>query len=153
MLSRDQSLRPETWNLLGTSGNVFDSPRATINSSSTPYQGMLHSWNQSAAGENPVRDSAGKLVARTEEGNRETIPTPRFVRRPSTMNSFFPAESYPQNYVAEINQDFRSRSFNLTNSPHLQRFHVGNNIPNPSISAWRLCYGSKMRRWSIQWMN
>ena len=54
MLSGDQSLRPETWNLLGTSGNVFDSPRALSNSSSTPYQGMLHSWTQSAAGENPV---------------------------------------------------------------------------------------------------
>ena len=26
MLSRDQSLRLDTWNLLGTSGNVFDSP-------------------------------------------------------------------------------------------------------------------------------
>ena len=25
-LSRDQSLRPDTWNLLGTSGNVFGSP-------------------------------------------------------------------------------------------------------------------------------
>ena len=30
MLSRDQSLRTETWNLFGTSGNVFDSPRAVI---------------------------------------------------------------------------------------------------------------------------
>ena len=55
MLSRDQSLRPETWNLLGTSGNVFDSPRAVIDSSSASYQGMLHSWNQSATGANPVR--------------------------------------------------------------------------------------------------
>ena len=66
MLSRDQSLRPETRNLLGTSGNVFDSPRAVINSSSTPYQGMLHSWNQSATSGNPVRDSTGKLVARSK---------------------------------------------------------------------------------------
>ena len=46
MLSRDQSLRPETWNLLGTSGNVFDRPCVLINSSSTPYQGMLHCWNR-----------------------------------------------------------------------------------------------------------
>ena len=43
MLRRDQSLRSDTWKLLGTSGNVFDSPRAVINSSSTPYQGILHS--------------------------------------------------------------------------------------------------------------
>ena len=30
MLSRDQSLRPDSWNLLGTSGNVFGSPLAPI---------------------------------------------------------------------------------------------------------------------------
>ena len=46
MPSRDPNLRPGTWNLLGTSGNVFDSPRTVIDSSSTPYQGMLHSFNK-----------------------------------------------------------------------------------------------------------
>ena len=56
MLSRETSLRADTWNLPGTTGNVFDSPRAVIDSSSTPYQGMLHSWNQSATDENPVRE-------------------------------------------------------------------------------------------------
>ena len=117
-----QLLRPETWNLLGTSGNVFDSPRAVTNSSSTPYQGMLHSWNQCATSGNPVRDSTGKLVAGSEERNRETIPTPRFARRPSTMNSFF-LSSHRITWL--INQDFRSRSFNLINFPHPQRFHVG----------------------------
>ena len=35
---------------------------------------MLHSWNQSATGGNPVRGTTGKLVARSEERNRETIP-------------------------------------------------------------------------------
>ena len=49
MLSRDRSLRPETWNLLGTSGNAFGQSTCS-NSSSTPYQGMLHSWSQSATG-------------------------------------------------------------------------------------------------------
>ena len=87
MLSRDQSWRPDTWNLLGTSGNVFDSPRAVIKSSSTPYQGTLHSWNQSATDGNPVRDNAEKSVAGSEERNRET--TPRIARKPSAMNSFF----------------------------------------------------------------
>ena len=43
MMGRDQSLRSDTWNLLGTSGNVFGSPRAVIDSTSTPHQGMLHS--------------------------------------------------------------------------------------------------------------
>ena len=92
-LSRDQSLRPDTWHLLGTSGNVFDSPRPLIGSPSTPYHGMLHSWNQSGTGENPVRESTGKPVARSEAGNRENI-----VRRPLTMDYLFPAEVvYPQN--------------------------------------------------------
>ena len=49
MLSRDQSLRLESWNLLGTSGNVFGQSTCS-NSSSTPYQRMLHSWSQSATG-------------------------------------------------------------------------------------------------------
>ena len=49
-----------------------------------------------------MRDSTGKPVARSEERNRETVPKPRFVRKPSTMNCFVPAEgSHPQNYVAD----------------------------------------------------
>ena len=99
LVSRDQSLRPDTWNLLGTSGNVFDSPRAVIDSSSKPY---LPSWNQSATGGNPVRESTRKPVARSEERNRETVPTPRSARRPSTLDSLSPVEgAYPQNYVAD----------------------------------------------------
>ena len=70
MLSRHQTPRSGTWNLLGTSGNVSDSPRA-----STPHQGMLHAWNQSAKGGNTVRDRTGKPVAICEQRNRETIPT------------------------------------------------------------------------------
>ena len=38
MPTRDQSLRPETWNLFGTSGNVFDNPPAPIDSASTPQK-------------------------------------------------------------------------------------------------------------------
>ena len=45
VLSRDQSLRPDTRNMLGTSGNFIDSPLAPIGSSSTLRRGMLHSWN------------------------------------------------------------------------------------------------------------
>ena len=37
MLSRDKSLRPDTWNSLVTPGNVFDNPSASVNSVSTPY--------------------------------------------------------------------------------------------------------------------
>ena len=67
MPSRDPSLRPDTWNLLGKSGNVFQSPCAVIDSSPSPCQGMLHSLNQSATGENPVRESTGKVVAKSKQ--------------------------------------------------------------------------------------
>ena len=98
LLSRDQSLRPDSWNLLGTSGNVFDNPSAPIYSVSTPFSGMLHAWNVNATDADPVRPSKGRPVARREERSREAIPTPRFARRPSTMNSLFPAERvHPQN--------------------------------------------------------
>ena len=38
MLRRDHSLRPDTWNLSGTQGNVIGNPRAVIDSSSTLHQ-------------------------------------------------------------------------------------------------------------------
>ena len=75
-----------------TGETFFGNPRAVIDSSQTPYQGILHSLNQSATGGNPVQKSTGKLVAGSEEQNRDTIPTPRFARKLSTLNSFFPAE-------------------------------------------------------------
>ena len=62
--SRDQSLRPDTWNLSGTQGNVFDNPGAVIDSSQTPYQGILHSTTPSATGSIPVQVSTGRPVAR-----------------------------------------------------------------------------------------
>ena len=84
--SRDQSLRPVTWNLPETQGNFFGHPRAVIDSSQTPHQEILHSWNQSATSGNPVRDSTRRPVAKIEEQFRGTIPLPTFGRRPSTMN-------------------------------------------------------------------
>ena len=99
MLSRDQSLRSDTWNLSGTQGNVVGNPRAVIDPSQTPYQGILHSTNQSATGGIPVQWSSGRLVAKGEEQTGSTIPVPIFARRPSTVNSFSPAE-IPQNLMA-----------------------------------------------------
>ena len=40
------------------------------------YQGILHSWNQSVAGGNLVRDSTGGLVAKSAQQFRGTIPLP-----------------------------------------------------------------------------
>ena len=100
MPCRDQSLRPDTSNLLGTSGNVFGSPPAPIDSVSTPKRGMMHPWNPNATFGDPVQLSTGRPVAGNK--NRDTLPTPRFARRPSTRNSLFPAEGvYPQNWMVD----------------------------------------------------
>ena len=144
MSSRDQSLRPGTWILSGTQGNVFGNPRAVIDSTQTPYQGILHSWNQSATGGNHVRDSTGRPVGKSEEQNRGTIPLPSFARRPSTMNSFFPAEG-PQNFMAdqqrlqasELHFDKFSNVFILEDK--IQK-HKQVLVP---VFPRRRCYGSK----------
>ena len=155
MLSRDHSLRLDTWNLPGTSGNVFDSPRAVIDSSSTRYQRTLHSWNRSATGENPVRESTGQPVARSEERNRETIPTPRFVRRPSTLNSFFPAEGvYPQNYVADQSRqqisELQFDKFPTLSTFSCWKIRFKTQESACSSSPRRPCYESKKWKWSIR---
>ena len=109
----------------------FGSPHAVIDSSWTRYQGMLHSWNQSATGGNPVRDSTGKLVARSEERIERL-----FQRRdlqgnnePSILS--FQQKEHIHRFPWLINKDFRSRSFNMTNSAHPQRLHVGRYDSSP----------------------
>ena len=93
MLSRDRSMPLDTWNLSGSN------PRLMFDSLQMPYQGILHSTNQSATGGIPVQRSTWRRVARGEEQIGSTIPMPMFAGRPSTMNSFLPAE-IPQNSIA-----------------------------------------------------
>ena len=65
MLSCDKRLPLDISNLSGLQENVFANPRSTLESSQTPYRGILHSTTPSAAGEVPVR--TGATVAREEE--------------------------------------------------------------------------------------
>ena len=58
--------RSQSGNILGTPWKRCGSPRAAIDSSSTPYQGKFHSRNHSATGRNPVQANTGKLVAGSE---------------------------------------------------------------------------------------
>ena len=101
-MSRDQCLRPDTWNLSGTQGNVFGSPRAVsihpdpLSRNSSLLESKCYRW----VGGNPVRHSTGRLVAKGEEQIGSIIPMPRFARKPSTMNSFSPAEG-PQNSMVD----------------------------------------------------
>ena len=64
--SRGQSLRLDTWNLSEIQGNVFGKPRAVIDSSQTPCQGILHSWNQNATDGNPCKTVQGDLLRKVK---------------------------------------------------------------------------------------
>ena len=72
-----------------------------------------------------MQKSTGRPVAKAEEQSGSTILMPSFARRPSTMNSFFPAEG-PQNSMADQ-----------------QRLHFFGasfcQIPTPSMfSCWKI---------------
>ena len=88
MLSRDQSLRPDTWNLLGTSRNVFESIHTnrfiidTLSRNSSLHENKCHRCNPNAS----------KRIG-------SSTPMPMTAGRPSTINSFLPAE-IPQNSLA-----------------------------------------------------
>ena len=152
MLSRDQSPRPDVWNPHRISGNVFAGLSATL---STPYAGMLNSWDSDVAGNIPVRTGTGKPVAESGEQNRDTIPTPRFPRRLSAEDSFNPMEGRFFKFYGADQQ-------RLQMSEHFGKF------PTPqTFSCWKIrfktevcscsnfprkqCYGSKKWRWLIQW--
>ena len=81
MLSRGRSMHLDTWNLFGTQGNVFGNPRDMLDSSQMPYQGILHSANQSATDGMPLLKIIGRLVAREEERIGNAIPMPSFCKK------------------------------------------------------------------------
>ena len=92
-------------------------------------------WIKVLQAKNPVRECTGNSVARGTERNRETIPNPTSARRPSTMNSLFPAEGRipPELHGWSIN-NWRSWSFILTNSP----------TPS-SLSCWKMRFKTQVR--------
>ena len=120
MLSGDKRLPIDTWNLFGSQENVNANPRSMFE---TPYQRILHSTTPSATGAVPVHGSTGTLVARGEGRIGSTITMPTFAGRPSTMNSF--CQWIFHRILCLDSKDSIYRNFNLVNSPHLQRFHVG----------------------------
>ena len=56
LLSRDQSLRSDTWNFVWNTGKLFGNPRAVIDSSQTPYQVILHTNESECYRWNPRRE-------------------------------------------------------------------------------------------------
>ena len=100
MLSRDRSMPLDTWNLFWDTGKRF---LAIHVSCSIHYRCFIKEFFtqriKGATGGIPVQRSTWGLVARGEEQIGSTIPMPMFAGRPSTMNSFLPAE-IPQNSIA-----------------------------------------------------
>ena len=68
-------------------------------------KGLLHGKNLISSFDGSVFSRTGKLVARSEEVNKDTIPTPRFARKSSTWNSPSHVDGvHPQNYVVDQNR-------------------------------------------------
>ena len=137
MLSRDRIMPRDTWNLSGEQGNVIGNPR--FDSSQTPYQGILHSTNQSATGGFPVQVCTGKLVARGEERIGSTTPMPMSARRTSTMNSLLPAE-----ILWLHSKDCKYRSFSSIIHHTFDVFMLEDKIQNPGEFLFRFSLGSNV---------
>ena len=115
-------------------GKRVGNPRSIIDSSQTPYQGILHSTNQSATGGIPVQRSTGRLVAKDEERIGSTISRPMFAGMPSIMNSFLPVE-IPHNSVA-VQQRLQ------TSEPQFDNvFMLEDKIQNPGKFLFRFSLG------------
>ena len=93
MLSRDSCLQPDTRNLYGTSGNVFEDLPAP-NEPTAACSG--NSRSLAGAQCEPVSLNTGRLAERANEFERHTqnlaILTPRFGRKFSTWNPSSHAE-------------------------------------------------------------
>ena len=89
LVSRARNPQPESWNAHGFSGNVFANSPAY---SSTPCSRMLNSWDVHATGKIPMQASTRQPAAESGARDKDTIPTPRFLRNPSARNSFNPVE-------------------------------------------------------------
>ena len=95
MSSSDQSLRPDTWNLEHRETFLANHVQYSIRHQHLIKECFTLGIKVLLAIAQ-CENVQGKPVARGEERNRETVPTPRFVRRPS------PAEgAYPQNCMAD----------------------------------------------------
>ena len=64
----------------------FEVPSARVQSTTPAHSGMLHGRIPISKFDGSVFSGTGKPVARSEEVNKDTIPTPRFARKSSTWN-------------------------------------------------------------------
>ena len=123
MLSRDKRLPLDTWNLSGPQENVFGNPRRTFDSSQTPLKEFFTLQLQALQVRFQCMEVQGHLSQEMKNDLGAQYQMPMFAGRPSTMNSYLPAD-IPQNSVLD-SKDSRYWNFNLIKFPHFQRFHVG----------------------------
>ena len=98
-----------------THRETSEDPAARFESATLVCSGMLHGRNPILRFDGSVYWRTGKLVARSEEMNRDTSPTPRFARTLATWNLRSHVEEvYPHNFVVES-----QRLQISTNSLHL----------------------------------
>ena len=100
MLSRDKRLPLDTWNQSGLQENVFGNQFSTFDSPGDHHQG-IHSCTCTTPRERESVPQATKsviLFARDDKQSRDTIPMPKFARRPWTMSSLIPVV-FPHNSI------------------------------------------------------
>ena len=136
MLSRDNSMPLDTWNL-GHRETIL-----AIHVQCSIHHGhRIKEFFTQRIKVPPVQSQRkkvqGDLSRKVKNKLGGTIPMPIFARRPSTMNSFFPAEgAYPKNYVADQ-----------------QRLQISelqfDKFPTPStFSCWKIRFKTQVSSWS-----
>ena len=142
MLSCDNRLALDTWNLSGSQENVCGNPHSMFKSAQTLYQGILHSTTPSATGAVPVHVCTEALVARGEDQIGSTIPMPTFAGRLSTMSSFLPVDM-PQNAkVGQQRQQISELQFDKFTTP--STFSCWKSRFKTQVSA---CSGCASKKW------
>ena len=164
MPSCEQSVRQEERNPQGIQRDVFNNPFASANGVSSSYGRVPPSWEKSATHGDLVQPSTSepvfsplhgrhldckyevsvfadtsmeRLVTKSEEQTRDTIPTPRFAKRPSTGIYNCPPEGvYSQNHMVD------------------PRFQVSelrfDNFPTPSsFSRWKIGFKTQVSVCSV----
>ena len=99
MPSRDKLLPFDTWGSPGITGTLFGNQFSTFDSPRDHPQRIHCGATPPRERETGVSSTSNRdtdLFHKDDEQNRDTIPTPTFAGRPSTMSSPLPVE-FPQN--------------------------------------------------------
>ena len=121
MPSRDRNVQRDFWNPHVFSRSVFAGLHA---SASTPYAGILNSWDSAATGNIPVLTNTEKPVAESGDQSQDTVPSPRCPRLQPRIRSTRRRRDLKR-IMGPTNNDFKSRNVTFINSLLRQHFRVG----------------------------